>query len=89
MDYTTLVANKATDGSIKNWVNNDSFSAPTILAEAEDLDNIFKSTMIDETKEGPPYNFRPNPKKTNRYSPEDFRNKKIRKPKISLKNQNK
>ena len=46
MDYTTLVANKATDGSIKNWVNNDSFSAPTILAEAEDF--IYRRLRVRE-----------------------------------------
>tara|TARA_B100000424_G_scaffold39529_2_gene26529 strand:- start:1649 stop:2278 length:630 start_codon:yes stop_codon:yes gene_type:complete len=46
MDYTTLVANKATDGSIRNWVNNDSFSATTILSEAEDF--IYRRLRVRE-----------------------------------------
>lgn len=35
MDYTTLIADKATDGSIKNWVNRPDMPASTIIAEAE------------------------------------------------------
>lgn len=35
MDYTTLVADRDTDGSIKNWVNNSTIPATTVLSEAE------------------------------------------------------
>lgn len=46
MDYTNLVASKSTDGSIQNWVNNDSFSATTVLSEAEDW--IFRRLRVRE-----------------------------------------
>lgn len=35
MDYTTLVAGTASEGSIKNWLNDDTLPSATILAEAE------------------------------------------------------
>jgi hypothetical protein len=35
MDYTSLVADKSTSGSIKNWVNNSRVPADVILVEAE------------------------------------------------------
>jgi len=35
MDYTTLIAAKTTEGSIKNWVNRSDIPATTIVPEAE------------------------------------------------------
>ncbi len=35
MNYTTLVADRDTDGSIKNWVNDSRVPSTTILTEAE------------------------------------------------------
>lgn len=35
MDYTTLVAAKTTEGSIKNWLNDSAVPATTVLTEAE------------------------------------------------------
>jgi hypothetical protein len=35
MNYTSLVADKTTAGSIKRWINNGSIDAETVLAEAE------------------------------------------------------
>lgn len=35
MSYTSLVADKDTDGSIKNWVNNSTIPSTTVLDEAE------------------------------------------------------
>ena len=58
------------------------------MMEAEDLDNRFLDTLIEETKEEPIYNLRLNPGPPDRYSPEDFRNKKLRKPKVKLKKKN-
>lgn len=36
MDYTTLVADRDTAGSIKNWVSNSTIPSTTVLSEAED-----------------------------------------------------
>lgn len=35
MDYTTLIADKNTAGSIKNWVNDNSIDPVTVLTEAQ------------------------------------------------------
>lgn len=35
MDYNTLISDKNTAGSIKNWVNDNSIDAPTVLEEVQ------------------------------------------------------
>jgi hypothetical protein len=44
MDYTELVADRDTDGSIKNWLNNSSIPSTTVLGEAEDW--IFRRLRV-------------------------------------------
>lgn len=46
MDYNTLVANKNTAGSIKNWINDDSVDPGTILAESQA--HIYSKLRVQE-----------------------------------------
>src|ERR1700738_5318118 len=48
MDYTTLIADKTTDGSIRRWVNHSDVDAVTVLTEAQAL--IFQSLRVREMR---------------------------------------
>lgn len=49
MNYTDLVADKTTAGSIKSWVNNGSIPSTTVLAEAEQW--IYQRIRVPEMLE--------------------------------------